>query len=116
MSTSAEAYLDTVHACSPLYRMLLSHNSLTYVVGCRFGQNQELLALPDSREVIIMYNRVVKALIEYEVLWTASWLRSVYKTHSRICTPILYRDHTLGQAHSSRFYRNGESGMLMPML
>ena len=58
---------------------------------------------PDSKDVILLYNNSVVALIEYEVLWTASWLRSVHKGHTRLSVPIIYKDPQLGQAPSSTF-------------
>ena len=46
-----------------------------------------------------MYNKTVKALVEYEILWTASWLGSVYKAYTRLSAPILSKDPKSGQAH-----------------
>ena len=56
------------------------------------------MGIPDSKEVIPLYNNTALALIEYEVLWTASWLRSVHKGHTRLSVPIIYKDPLLGQA------------------
>lgn len=63
---------------------------------CRFAHNQELMGAMESNKVILLYNKVAKALIEYEVLWTASWLRRIHKAHSGLDQPLLLRDPETG--------------------
>lgn len=63
---------------------------------CRFAQNKELMRAADSHRVILQYNRVARALVEYEVLWTASWLRSVHRANSGLDNTLIYRDPDTG--------------------
>ena len=68
--------------------------------GCRFCHYQTLVESPEGQRVVLLYNRTVKTLIEYEVLWTASWLGTVHQAYTKISAPILCRDPTSGQIHS----------------
>lgn len=41
----------------------------------RFAKNRALMASKESKRVIRLYNRVAKALVEFEALWHAAWLK-----------------------------------------
>lgn len=41
----------------------------------RFAANRSLLATKEARKVVKLYNRVAKALVEFEALWHAAWLK-----------------------------------------
>lgn len=41
----------------------------------RFAGNRALLASKEARKVVKLYNRVAKALVEFEALWHAAWLK-----------------------------------------
>jgi dynein heavy chain len=41
----------------------------------RFAYNRALVGSKESRRVIRLYNRVAKALVEFEALWHAAWLK-----------------------------------------
>ena len=41
----------------------------------RFAANHALMASKESRRVVKLYNRVAKALVEFEALWHAAWLK-----------------------------------------
>ncbi len=69
---------------------LTQHNT------CRFATNTELMAAPESRPVVLLYNRVAKTLVEYEVLWTASWLRNIHAAHTGLDRTLMRRDPEIG--------------------
>lgn len=58
--------------------------------------NKELMAAPESRSVVLLYNRVAKTLVEYEVLWTASWLRSIHAANTGLDDTLIRRDTKTG--------------------
>ena len=64
--------------------------------ACRFAMNVELMAAPESRPVVLLYNRVAKTLVEYEVLWTASWLRNIHAAHTGLDRTLIRRDPDTG--------------------
>lgn len=41
----------------------------------RFAGNRALMSSKESKRVIRLYNRVAKALVEFEALWHAAWLK-----------------------------------------
>jgi dynein heavy chain len=41
----------------------------------RFAHNAALMGSKESKRVIRQYNRVAKALVEFEALWHAAWLK-----------------------------------------
>jgi dynein heavy chain len=41
----------------------------------RFARNRALMGGRESKKVIRLYNRVAKALVEFEALWHAAWLK-----------------------------------------
>ena len=46
--------------------------------------------------MVLLYNRVAKTLVEYEVLWTASWLRNVHAAHTGLDRTLIRRDPGTG--------------------
>ena len=54
------------------------------------------MAAPESRPVVLLYNRVAKTLVEYEMLWTASWLRSIHAAHTGLDRTLIRRDPETG--------------------
>ncbi len=43
----------------------------------KFKVNKTIMATKDSRKIIRTYNRVARALIEFETLWHQAWVRSI---------------------------------------
>lgn len=41
----------------------------------RFAANKALMGAKESRRTVKLYNRVAKALVEFEALWHAAWLK-----------------------------------------
>ena len=42
----------------------------------RFAANRSLMAAKESRRTVRLYNRVARALVEFEALWHAAWLKA----------------------------------------
>ena len=54
------------------------------------------MAAAESRPVVLLYNQVAKTLVEYEVLWTASWLRNIHAAHTGLDRTLIRRDPDTG--------------------
>jgi dynein heavy chain len=67
----------------------------------RFAQDRALMAAKESRKTIALYNRVARALVEYEVLWHASWLRRVHAAKAALGCTLILKDAATGAAASS---------------
>ena len=51
----------------------------------KFEQNKSIMGTKESRRIVKTYNRVARALIEFEALWNQAWLKSVesvWQVHS----------------------------------
>ncbi|PNH08753.1 Dynein gamma chain, flagellar outer arm [Tetrabaena socialis] len=55
----------------------------------RFAQNKNLLAAKESKKVIKTYNKVAKALIEFETLWHQAWIKSIEQCKAGLAAPLL---------------------------
>uniref|UniRef100_A0A383W453 AAA+ ATPase domain-containing protein n=1 Tax=Tetradesmus obliquus TaxID=3088 RepID=A0A383W453_TETOB len=62
-----------------------------------FAQNKALMAQKESKKVIKMYNRVAKALVEFETLWHQAWLKGIEQQRSGLSAPLLVRHPDSGQ-------------------
>ena len=56
------------------------------------------MAAKDSRKVIAQYNRVARALVEYEFLWHAEWLRGVHAARAALDCTLILKDAGTGAA------------------
>lgn len=56
-----------------------------------FARNRALMAAKESRRVVRLYNRVARALVEFEALWHAAWLRGVDAQRAGLSAPLLVR-------------------------
>ena len=53
----------------------------------KFEQNKSIMGTKESRRIVKTYNRVARALIEFEALWNQAWLKSVESVWQvRSCT------------------------------
>lgn len=43
----------------------------------RFSTNKSVMATKEAKKIIRTYNRVAKALVEFEMLWFNAWVKSV---------------------------------------
>eukprot|EP00887_Chlorella_sp_A99_P001633 scaffold8.g1633.t1 len=55
----------------------------------RFAMRKELMAAKDSKRPIRLYNRLAQALLEFEALWHAAWLRSVEAAKAQLSATLL---------------------------
>lgn len=55
----------------------------------RFRSRDALLAARDSRKAVRTYNRLCQALLEFEALWHAAWLRSVDNARAQLAATLL---------------------------
>lgn len=62
----------------------------------RFAQDRALMAAKESRRIIALYNRVARALVEYEFLWHAEWLRSVHAARAALDCTLILKDAATG--------------------
>ena len=62
----------------------------------RFAENKALMASKDSKRIVRTYNRVAKALIEFETLWTQAWIRSIESAKAGLQSTLIVRHPTSG--------------------
>ena len=55
------------------------------------------MAAKDSRRVVMLYNRVARALVEYEIVWQASWLRTIGAATAALNNTLIYQDPQTGE-------------------
>ncbi len=54
------------------------------------------MASKDSKRIVRTYNRVAKALIEFETLWTQAWIRSIESAKAGLQSTLIVRHPTTG--------------------
>lgn len=69
-----------------------------FVVWHRFAENKALMASKDSKRIVRTYNRVAKALIEFETLWVQAWIRSIESAKAGLQSTLIVRHPTTGKA------------------
>jgi dynein heavy chain, axonemal len=57
----------------------------------KFEQNKSIMGTKESRRIVKTYNRVARALIEFEVLWNQAWLKSVEGVRQGLNATLLVR-------------------------
>ena len=65
----------------------------------RFAENKALMASKDSKRIVRTYNRVAKALIEFETLWIQAWIRSIESAKAGLQSTLIVRHPTTGKGH-----------------
>jgi hypothetical protein len=60
-------------------------------------QNKTLMATKESKKIVKMYNKVAKALIEFEALWHQAWLRSIEQCKAGLAAPLLVQHPNTGK-------------------
>jgi dynein heavy chain len=63
----------------------------------RFAANAQLMAARESRRTVRLYNRVARALVEFEALWHAAWLKGIDAHKAGLAAPLLVRHPDTGQ-------------------
>lgn len=56
------------------------------------------MASKDSKRVVRTYNRVAKALIEFETLWTQAWIRSIESAKAGLQSTLIVRHPATGKS------------------
>ena len=56
------------------------------------------MASKDSKRIVRTYNRVAKALIEFETLWVQAWIRSIESAKAGLQSTLIVRHPTTGKA------------------
>jgi dynein heavy chain len=54
-------------------------------------QNKSIMGTKESRRIVKQYNRVARALIEFEALWNQAWLKSVEGVRQGLTATLLVR-------------------------
>lgn len=62
----------------------------------RFANNMDFMESSESQYVIGIYNILAKTLVEYEVVWTANWLRDIHKVKVGLEQPLIIQDWKTG--------------------
>lgn len=57
----------------------------------KFEQNKSIMGTKESRRIVKTYNRVARALIEFEALWNQAWLKSVENVRQGLNSTLLVR-------------------------
>ena len=61
----------------------------------------DLMESSESQHVIGIYNILAKTLIEYEVVWTASWFKDIHKVKVGLEQPLIIQDWKTGPTDES---------------
>ena len=54
------------------------------------------MASKDSKRIVRTYNRVAKALIEFETLWIQAWMRSIESAKAGLQSTLIVRHPVTG--------------------
>ena len=57
----------------------------------KFEMNKSIMGTKESKRIVKTYNRVARALIEFEALWNEAWLRSVETAKQGLNATLLVR-------------------------
>jgi len=63
----------------------------------KFAQNKNLMSTKESKKIVKMYNKVAKALIEFETLWHQAWIRSIEQCKAGLSAPLLVQHPETGK-------------------
>nr|Q39575.1 RecName: Full=Dynein gamma chain, flagellar outer arm [Chlamydomonas reinhardtii]7KZM_C Chain C, Dynein gamma chain, flagellar outer arm [Chlamydomonas reinhardtii]7KZN_C Chain C, Dynein gamma chain, flagellar outer arm [Chlamydomonas reinhardtii]7KZO_C Chain C, Dynein gamma chain, flagellar outer arm [Chlamydomonas reinhardtii]8GLV_AD Chain AD, Dynein gamma chain, flagellar outer arm [Chlamydomonas reinhardtii]8GLV_AX Chain AX, Dynein gamma chain, flagellar outer arm [Chlamydomonas reinhar len=63
----------------------------------QLAQNKNLLAAKESKKNIKTYNKVAKALIEFETLWHQAWIKSIEQCKAGLAAPLLVQHPDTGK-------------------
>lgn len=59
------------------------------MICCSFAANATLMGSKESKRTVRLYNRLARALVEFEALWYATWLRGVEGAAQGLQAPLL---------------------------
>ena len=69
---------------------------------CRFAARQTLMATKEAKRVVRVYNRVARALIEFETLWQQAWLQSIEVARAGLQATLIVAHPDTGFAPMSK--------------
>lgn len=64
----------------------------------RFAANATLMGSKESKRTVRLYNRLARALVEFEALWYATWLRGIESAVQGLQAPLLVQHPESGAA------------------
>ena len=64
-----------------------------------FRENQELMALPETKKAIKKYNRIARVLVEYELIFVQEWSREIDNARASLNSTVLVRDPDTKELH-----------------
>ena len=64
-----------------------------------FQNNQELMALPETKKAIKKYNRLARVLVEYELIFVQVWSREIDNARASLNSTVLVRDPSTKELH-----------------
>lgn len=64
----------------------------------RFAARQTLMATKEAKRVVRIYNRVARALIEFETLWQQAWLQSLEVARAGLQATLIVAHPDTGDA------------------
>ena len=65
----------------------------------RFAARQTLMATKEAKRVVRVYNRVARALIEFETLWQQAWLQSLEVARAGLQATLIVAHPDTGTVH-----------------
>jgi len=65
----------------------------------KFKDNKSIMTTKESRKIIRTYNRVARALIEFETLWHHAWCKSIEPAKSGLQATLIIRHPKTGQLY-----------------
>eukprot|EP00002_Diphylleia_rotans_P021973 TRINITY_DN428_c1_g1_i1.p1 TRINITY_DN428_c1_g1~~TRINITY_DN428_c1_g1_i1.p1 ORF type:complete len:4548 (+),score=958.95 TRINITY_DN428_c1_g1_i1:229-13872(+) len=65
----------------------------------KFQENKSVMASKEAKKIIKVYNRVARALIEFETLWYLAWVKSVDAAKSALQATLIIRHPDNGKLY-----------------
>ena len=62
----------------------------------KFSSNKSIMATKESKKIVKTYNRVAKALIEFETLWLHAWTKSIESAKQGLSATLIVRHPDTG--------------------
>ena len=76
--------------------MRLTSLYLSSPLPCRFAVNKALMASKEAKRIVKTYNKVAKALVEFEVMWTQAWINSVENAKAGLQATLIVKHPETG--------------------
>jgi dynein heavy chain len=63
----------------------------------KFSQNKNIMTTKESKRIVKTYNRVARALIEFEMLWHQGWVKSIENAKAGLQATLIVRHPDTGR-------------------